>query len=88
MDRLPCILYFIFVTEFGFVTLSLLQGRSANDTLLWGLFASVVSILISVGLLRWTGLPLNATIGEYNERRRFMRNKVTRVSTNDDVASG
>jgi hypothetical protein len=87
MDRLPSILYFIFVTELGFITVSLLQGRSANDTLHWGLFASVVSILISVGLLRWTGLPLNATIGEYIERRRFLRNKVTRVSTDDDAAS-
>lgn len=34
------------------------------------------------------GLPLNATVGEYNERVRFLRNEVTRISTDNDGPSG
>ncbi|MET3908232.1 hypothetical protein ABID59_002573 [Bradyrhizobium sp. S3.3.6] len=86
MDRLPYLLNLVWIYPLSF-----------GPTLLWKPFcyvcsvvlgATYVGIFISVGLLRWRGLPLNATAGEYNERVRFLRNEVTRVSTDDDVASG
>jgi hypothetical protein len=77
MDRLPKVLYTLLGVQLAFIPLPLLQGRSADDMVFFGLLASVFSIFISVGLLRWRGLPLNATVREYRERVRFLRNEVT-----------
>jgi hypothetical protein len=88
MDRLPHILSTVLGAEVGLILLLLLQGKSAHEILFTGLLAFVASMIVSAGVLRWRGLPLNATVGEYNERVRFLRNEVTRVSTDDDAASG
>jgi hypothetical protein len=89
MGRLPYILsQAVFGIGCGFVPLLIWQGKSANDILFWGLFAAALSMLISAVQLRWRGLPLTATVGKYRSRVRFLRNEVTRVSTNDDAPSG
>jgi hypothetical protein len=87
MDRWPYSHIFseIIWIWFCLVPILLWFGGSANVnlTLFFALLLSVFSIIISAGLLRWRKLPLNATVGEYNERVRFLRNEVYRVPLDD-----
>jgi hypothetical protein len=69
MDRLPMVLTTLLGTELGFIPVPLLQGRSADDLFFFGLLAGGFSILLSVGLLRWKGLPVGTSMEEYRRRR-------------------
>ncbi|MCP3476994.1 hypothetical protein NLM33_43330 [Bradyrhizobium sp. CCGUVB1N3] len=86
MNRLPFLLHLVLLYPLGFAPT--LLWKSVCDVSLIVLGATYLSIFISIGLLRWRGLPLNATVGEYNERVRFLRNEVTRISTDNDGPSG
>lgn len=88
MDRLPYLLNTVFVLPFGVGGLLLFQGKSTCEIAFTVLGATYFWIFISAGLLRRRGLPLNATVGEYRERVRFLRNEVYRVPTDDNTPSG
>jgi|tagenome__1003787_1003787.scaffolds.fasta_scaffold18905655_2 hypothetical protein len=88
MNRLPMVLNTALLVVLGLIPVLLWQGQTASVILLSCLLASVLSTLICVGRLRWIGLPLNATLGEFNERARLLRNKVTRISDGNDGPSG
>ncbi|WP_157083640.1 hypothetical protein ACNJX9_04015 [Bradyrhizobium sp. DASA03076] len=88
MNRLPMVLNSALWVVLGLIPVLLWQGQHASEILLSCLLASVLSTFISIGRLRWIGLPLNATVDECNERARFLRNQVTRIPTGNDGASG
>jgi len=87
MDRLPYFLNAVFILPFGLTPVLLLLGEPASDIPFVLMGATCLSIFISAGLLWWSGLPLNATVGEYRERVNFLRNEVKRVPLDDNVPS-
>jgi len=86
LDRWPFLLYSAFLYQLIVPPTVLWTSFSVFCTVLLG--AAYLTIFISVGLLCWRGLPLNATLGEYKERARFLRSEVTRGPTDDDAPSG
>ncbi|MGJ5064976.1 hypothetical protein [Bradyrhizobium oligotrophicum] len=87
MNSLPMVLNNVLWVVLGLIPILLWQGQPTSAILFSCSLASVLSTLIIVGRLRWLGLPLNATLGECNERATLLRNQVTRISTGSDASS-
>lgn len=65
MNGLPMVLNTAVWAVLGLIPVLLWQGQPASEILPACLLASVLSIFISVGILRWIGLPRNVSNGDY-----------------------